>query len=154
MKLLSVNVSLPKDIPYQGKIVTTCIFKEPVHGRVMVRRLNVDGDDQADRRVHGVGFDMAVYFYSVEHYAFWERELSRDVLPYGQFGENFTVEGPSEETVRIGDVLGVGGALLQVTQPRIPCYKLAIRMEEGPDFPVSPENLVQSRTGMKLRPCY
>ena len=135
MKLLSVNVSLPKEIAYRGKTVTTCILKEPVHGRVMVRRLNVDGDDQADRRVHGVGFEMAVYFYPVEHYAFWERELGRERLPYGQFGENFTVEGLSEDTVRVGDIFRVGGTLLQVTQPRIPCYKLAIRMEEGPDFP-------------------
>ncbi len=135
MKLLSVNVSLPKDIPYQGRTVQTAIFKEPVPGRVMVRRLNVDGDDQADRRVHGVGFDMAVYLYAIEHYAFWERELGREGLPHGQFGENFTVEGLSEDTVRVGDIFRVGGVLLQVTQPRIPCYKLALRMEEGPDFP-------------------
>ncbi|MFQ6023957.1 MAG: MOSC domain-containing protein [Acidiferrobacterales bacterium] len=135
MKLLSVNVSLPKEISYQGRTVTTCIFKEPVEGRVMVRRLNVDGDDQADRRVHGVGFEMAVYFYPVEHYAFWEKELGRDGFPYGQFGENFTVEGLSEETVHVGDIFRVGAARLQVTQPRIPCYKLAMRMGEGPDFP-------------------
>ena len=135
MKLISVNVSLPKEIPHNGKIVKTSIFKEPVSGRVMVRRLNVDGDDQADRRVHGVGFEMAIYFYSVEHYAFWQKELGRDHFPYGQFGENFTVEGLSEDTVRIGDIFRVGGTLLQVTQPRIPCYKLAMRMEQGPDFP-------------------
>lgn len=135
MKLVSVNVSLPKEIPYQGKTVTTSIFKEPVRGRVMVRRLNVDGDDQADRRVHGVGFEMAVYVYPVQHYAFWEAELDREQFPYGQFGENFTVEGLSEDTVRVGDILRVGGTLLQVTQPRIPCYKLALRMEQSPDFP-------------------
>ena len=135
MKLLSVNVSLPKEIPYQGRTMTTCIFKESVCGRVMVRRLNIDGDDQADRRVHGVGFEMAVYVYPVEHYAFWERELGREGFPHGQFGENFTVEGLTEATVHVGDIFRVGEALLQVTQPRIPCYKLAIRMEEGPDFP-------------------
>ena len=134
MKLLSVNVSLPKEVPFQGRTVTTGIFKEPVQGRVMVRRLNIDGDDQADRKVHG-GFDMAVYAYPVEHYAFWEQELGRDGFPHGQFGENLTVDGLSEETVRVGDIFRIGGALLQVTQPRIPCYKLAIRMEQGSDFP-------------------
>lgn len=135
MKLISVNVSLPKRVPYLGKTITTGIFKEPVRGRVMARRLNIDGDDQADRRVHGVGFDMAIYCYPVEHYTFWARELGRDGFPYGRFGENFTVEGLSEDTVRVGDTFRVGGTLLQVTQPRIPCYKLTIRMEEGPDFP-------------------
>ena len=135
MKLISVNVSLPKEITYQGRTITTAIFKEPVRDRVMVRRLNVDGDDQADRRVHGVGFEMAIYFYPVEHYAFWEQELGREKFPYGQFGENFTVEGLSEEAVRVGDIYRIGKTLLQVTQPRIPCYKLAMRMGEGPDFP-------------------
>ena len=135
MKVVSVNVSLPKEVPYLGRTVTTGIFKEPVRGRVMVRRLNIDGDDQADRRVHGVGFDMAIYVYPVEHYAFWAKELGRDGFPYGQFGDNLTVEGLSEDTVRVGDTFRVGGTLLQVTQPRIPCYKLTMRMEEGPDFP-------------------
>ena len=135
MKLISVNVSLAKEVSYLGRTITTGIFKEPVQGRVMVRRLNIDGDDQADRRVHGVGFDMAIYVYPFEHYAFWEKELGRDGFPYGQFGENFTVKGLTEDTVRVGDTFRVGGALLQVTQPRIPCYKFAIRMEEGPDFP-------------------
>ncbi len=135
MKVVSVNVSPAKEVLYLGRTVTTGIFKEPVRGRVMVRRLNIDGDDQADRRVHGVGFDMAIYVYPVEHYAFWARELGRDGFPYGQFGDNLTVEGLSEDTVRIGDTFRVGGTLLQVTQPRIPCYKLTMRMEEGPDFP-------------------
>lgn len=135
MKLISVNVSLPKEVPYLGRTITTGIFKEPVQGRVMVRRLNIDGDDQADRRVHGVGFDMAVYVYPFEHYAFWGKELGRDGFPYGQFGENLTVEGLSENTVRIGDTFRVGGTLLQVSQPRVPCYKFALRMEEGPYFP-------------------
>ncbi len=135
MKVVSVNVSLAKEVPYLGRTVTTGIFKEPVRGRVMVHRLNIDGDDQADRRVHGVGFDMAIYVYPVEHYAFWAKELGRDGFPYGQFGENLTVEGLNEDTVRVGDIFRVGGTLLQVTQPRIPCYKFAMRMEEGPDFP-------------------
>ena len=135
MKLISVNVSLAKEVPYLGRTITTGIFKEPVTGRVMVRRLNIDGDDQADRRVHGVGFDMAIYVYSIEHYAFWAKELGREGFPFGQFGENLTVEGLSEDTVRVGDTFRVGGTLLQVTQPRIPCYKFAMRMEEGQDFP-------------------
>ena len=134
MKLLSVNVSLPKQVPYQGKIITTGIFKEPVSDRVMVHALNIQGDGQADRKVHG-GRDMAVYAYPFEHYEFWEETLGRSGFPFGQFGENLTVEGLTEETVRIGDVFRVGGALLQVTQPRIPCYKLALRMGEGADFP-------------------
>lgn len=135
MKVISVNVSLAKEVTYLGRTVRTGIIKEPVHGRVMVRRLNIDGDDQADRRVHGVGFDMAIYFYPYEHYAFWARELGRDGFPDGQFGENLTVQGLSEDTVRVGDTFRIGGTLLQVTQPRIPCYKLTMRMEAGPDFP-------------------
>ena len=135
MKIISVNVSLAKDVSYRGRTVRTGIFKEPVPGKVRVGRLNIEGDDQADRRVHGVGFDMAIYFYPVEHYTFWEKELGRDGFPYGQFGENLTVEGLSEDTVRVGDTFRVGGTIMQVTQPRIPCYKLTMRMEEGADFP-------------------
>jgi len=133
VKLLSVNVSLPMQVPYQGKIITTGIFKEPVSDRVMVHALNIQGDGQADRKVHG-GRDMAVYAYPFKHYKFWEETLGRSGFPFGQFGENLTVEGLSEETVRIGDVFRVGGALLQVTQPRTPCYKLVLRMGEGPEF--------------------
>ena len=133
MKLLSVNVSLPKEVPYKGATITTGIFKEPVVGRVRVRTLNVDGDSQADRKVHG-GPDMAVYAYPVEHYPYWQAELERTPFPSGQFGENLTLEGLTEEWVRVGDRFRVGGALLQVTQPRIPCYKLALRMGTGPDF--------------------
>ena len=149
LKLISVNVGLPREVPYQGKTVTTAIFKAPVTGRVMARRLNLDGDDQADRRVHGVGFDMAVYAYAIEHYAFWERALGRESFPPGQFGENLTVSGLIEDTVRVGDVLRIGGALLQVTQPRIPCYKLALRMGEGADFPARFQ--ASGRMGFYLR---
>jgi ferredoxin-NADP reductase/MOSC domain-containing protein YiiM len=134
VKLLSVNVSLPKQVPYKGKIITTGIYKEPVSDRVMVYALNVQGDGQADRKVHG-GRDMAVYAYPFEHYKFWEETLGRSGFPFGQFGENLTVEGLAEGSVRVGDIFRVGRALLQVTQPRIPCYKLALRMGEGADFP-------------------
>lgn len=133
MSILSVNVSLPKVVEYRGKAVETGIFKEPVTGRVMMRELNLDGDGQADLRVHG-GRDKAVYVYSGEYYAYWEQALRRDDLPYGQFGENLTVEGLTDDVVGIGDVFRVGDATVQVTQPRMPCFKLAIEMED-PAFP-------------------
>ncbi|MBK1724492.1 MOSC domain-containing protein [Thiocystis violacea] len=133
MQLLSVNVSLPKEVPYKGATITTGIFKEPVAGRVRVRTLNLDGDGQADRKVHG-GRDMALYAYPVEHYPYWQTALGRAPFSFGQFGENLTVRGLAEEQVRVGDRFRVGDALLQVTQPRIPCYKLALRMSTGPDF--------------------
>ena len=127
MKLLSVNVSLPKEIEHQGKTVTTGIFKEPVDRRVLLRKLNLDGDGQADLIGHGGEFK-AVYVYSAENYAYWEKELGRtDFIP-GQFGENFTVEGMPDDGICVGDVYRVGEALVQVTQPRVPCYKLAIKM--------------------------
>ncbi|MEA3278097.1 MAG: MOSC domain-containing protein [Pseudomonadota bacterium] len=134
MRLVSVNVSEPREIEYRGQVVRTGIFKEPVSGRVGVGRLNIDGDGQADLKVHG-GYDMAVYAYPLEHYRYWEKELGRDAFPYGQFGENLTVEGLLEDTVRVGDVFRMGASRLQVTQPRIPCYKLAIRMDQEMDFP-------------------
>jgi MOSC domain-containing protein YiiM len=134
MRLVSVNVSEPREIEYRGQVVRTGIFKKPVSGRVGVRRLNIDGDGQADLKVHG-GYDMAVYAYPIEHYPHWEKALGRDAFPHGQFGENLTVEGLLEETVRVGDVFRIGTSRLQVTQPRIPCYKLAIRMDQGMDFP-------------------
>jgi len=128
MKLLSVNVSLPKEVPYQGKTVRTGIYKEPVQKRVRLRRLNLDGDGQADLVGHG-GPLKAVYVYSIENYDYWKRELGRDHFPYGQFGENFTVEGMEDNKIHVGDVFRVGGALVEVTQPRVPCLKLAMKME-------------------------
>ena len=127
MKILSVNVSLPKEVPYRGKIITTGIFKEPVEGRVTLRSSNLDGDGQADLVAHG-GVYKAAYVYSIENYDYWERELGRTDFTFGQFGENFTVEGMLEDKVHIGDVFRVGEALVEVTQPRAPCYKLGIKM--------------------------
>jgi len=134
MKLLSVNVCLPREIAYRGKTVTTGIFKEPVSARVRAGALGLNGDGQADRSVHG-GADMAVYAYPHQHYGFWEAELGRRDLPFGQFGENLTITGISEDSTRVGDLFRIGTVLFQVTQPRIPCYKLAIRMAEEFDFP-------------------
>ena len=127
MKILSVNVSLPKEVPYRGKTITTGIFKEPVEGRVTLRTSNLDGDRQADLMVHG-GVHKAAYVYSIENYDHWARELGRTDFTFGQFGENFTVEGMLEDKVHIGDVFRVGEALVEVTQPRVPCYKLGIKM--------------------------
>ena len=127
MKLLSVNVSQPQEVSYNGKRIKTGIFKEPVSGRTMMRRLNLDGDGQGDLSVHG-GIHKAVYIYPTEHYDYWKRELGRDDLTYGKFGENLTVKGLLEETVHIGDVFRIGEALVEVSQPRVPCFKLGIKM--------------------------
>ena len=116
-----------------GKTVRTGIFKEAVHRRIMLRTLNLDGDEQADRENHG-GLYKAVYAYSTEHYEHWKRELGRNDFTPGQFGENFTVQGMIEDDVHIGDVYRVGGARVQVTQPRAPCYKLGLKMGM-PQFP-------------------
>ena len=126
MKLLSVNVGLPREIEWKGKLVRTSIFKAPVPGRVRVSKLNVNGDQQSDLTVHG-GLDKAAYAYPSEHYRFWSREVPDMDLPWGVFGENFTTEGLIEETVHIGDRLRVGSAEFVVTQPRMPCFKLGIR---------------------------
>jgi MOSC domain-containing protein YiiM len=127
MKLLSVNVSPPREVAHNGNMVATGIFKRPIAGRVMLRTLNLDGDGQADLVGHG-GIYKAAYAYSVENYEYWKRELGRADLSFGQFGENFTVEGMTEDEVNVGDVFRVGGALVEVTQPRVPCYKLGIKM--------------------------
>src|SRR5437016_3424662 len=126
MKVVSINVGLPREVEWRGKTVRTSIFKEPVAGRVRVERLNVEGDRQSDLTVHG-GADKAVYAYPAEHYAFWREDLPGMDLPWGAFGENFTTEGLIEDSVRIGDQLRVGSAEFVVTQPRMPCFKLGIR---------------------------
>ena len=126
MKILSVNVGLPREVSWQGKFVTTGIFKEPVKGPVMLRTLNLDGDGQADLSVHG-GATKAVYAYPSEHYAFWRAEFPAMDLPWGMFGENLTTEGLLEDAVYIGDRFRVGQTELMVTEPRMPCYKLGIK---------------------------
>jgi len=127
MKVLSVNVGLPREVFWRGKPVTTGIFKEPVVGRVPIRTLNLDGDRQADLRVHG-GPDKAVYAYPSEFYESWRDERPELAFPWGQFGENLTTEGLRDEDVSVGDRFRVGTAELIVTQPRLPCFKLGIRM--------------------------
>ncbi|WP_298908878.1 MOSC domain-containing protein [uncultured Nostoc sp.] len=126
MKLISVNVGLPREVTWKGKPVRTGIFKEPINSRVMVRELNLDGDRQADLTVHG-GVDKAIYVYPFEHYEYWQSELPNTELTLGIFGENFTVTGFKEEELNIGDRFKIGSVELMVTQPRLPCYKLGIR---------------------------
>ena len=128
MKVLSINVGLPREIRWRGKSVLTSIFKAPVPGPVRVTRLNVDGDQQSDLSVHG-GAEKAVYAYPAEHYRAWREELPGVALSWGAFGENFTTEGLLEETIHIGDALRIGSAEFVVTQPRMPCFKLGIRFD-------------------------
>lgn len=130
MQLISVNVGLPREVTWKGKTVRTGIFKEPVNGKVGVHELNLDGDRQADLTVHG-GADKAVYVYPFEHYDYWRSELPDSELTPGIFGENFTVSGLNEAELNIGDRFRVGSAEFMVTQPRLPCYKLAIRFERS-----------------------
>ncbi|MBO0718179.1 MAG: MOSC domain-containing protein, partial [Rhizobiales bacterium] len=128
-RLLSVNVGLPRDIEWQGKTVHTAVWKTPVQGRRMVRRLNIDGDGQGDLAGHG-GEHRAVFVYQIESYRFWQNQLGRNDFTYGQFGENFTVEGLADTEVCIGDHYRIGDALFEVTQPRVTCYRVGIRMNE------------------------
>ena len=125
MQVISVNVGLPREVAWQGELVETGIFKEPVSGPVKVGRLNLEGDRQADLSVHG-GPEKAVYAYPSEHYAFWREELGTE-LPAAAFGENLTTTGVTERDLHIGDRLRIGSAEFVVTQPRTPCYKLGIR---------------------------
>jgi len=147
MKLLSVNVSCPKEVTYRGQTVRTGIFKTPVADRVRVHRLNIEGDTQVDLRVHG-GPDKAVYVYPHEHYEYWARELMRKDFAFGQFGENLTTRGLLEDDVRVGDVLRIGSALLRVTEPRLPCFKLMTKMN---NFRFAQPFLASGRTGFYLR---
>ena len=128
MKLVSVNTGLPSNVTWHGRHVTTGIFKLPVQGRVALRKLNLDGDRQADLTVHG-GEHKAVYCYPLAHYDYWKVELPGWELPMGSFGENFTADGFLEDSVRLGDRFSVGSAEVVVRQPRLPCYKLAVRFQ-------------------------
>ena len=126
MKVLSVNVGLPRKILFNGQIITTAIFKDPVKGPISLRKLNLDGDKQADLTVHG-GLDKAVYSYPSEHYDYWRKQFPNTDLVWGMFGENFTTEGLFEDAVNVGDQFQIGSAKLVATQPRMPCYKLGVR---------------------------
>ena len=125
-KVISLNVGLPRTVSFHGQAVTTGIFKEPVKGRIKLKRLNLEGDKQADLTVHG-GPDKAVYAYPAEHYDYWKKRLPHMKLPWGMFGENFTTEGLLEDQVNIGDVFRVGSSEVVATQPRMPCYKLGVK---------------------------
>ena len=146
MNLVSVSVGLPRDVTWHGRVVTTGIYKDPVEGRVALRRLNLDGDRQADLTVHG-GEHKAVYGYPLEHYAFWQRELPKAELTVGMFGENFTTEGLLEDDTHIGDEFAIGSATVVVTQPRLPCYKLGVKFQ---DDGMVKRFLASRRTGFYL----
>ncbi len=131
--LVSVNVGLPRDVEWQGRVVHTAVWKRPISGRVYVRRLNIDGDGQGDLAGHG-GEHRAVMVYQLDSYHYWEKFLQRDDLEYGQFGENLTVDGLPDADVCIGDRYRIGTALFEVTQPRVTCYRVGIRMK-NPQMP-------------------
>jgi MOSC domain-containing protein YiiM len=128
VKLVSLNTGLPREVTWHGRSVVTGIFKQPVSGSVALRKLNLDGDRQADLTVHG-GQYKAAYCYPFEHYEYWDKALPGRALPMGIFGENFTVSGLREHSLYLGDTFSVGSAEVIVTQPRLPCYKLGIRFE-------------------------
>jgi ferredoxin-NADP reductase/MOSC domain-containing protein YiiM/ferredoxin len=145
--LLSVNVGMPQDVAWHGRTVHTAVWKRPVTGSRMVRRLNIDGDGQGDRAGHG-GEHRAVFVYQIESYRYWQDVLGRDDFEYGQFGENFTVQGLADDQVCIGDRYRIGEAVFEVTQPRVTCYRVGIRMDD----PRIPALLVaRHRPGFYLR---
>src|SRR3954462_4570331 len=129
-RLVSVNVGRPQDIEWKGRIVHTAIWKDPVRGRCRVKRLNLDGDGQGDVAGHG-GEQRVVFVYQLESYRYWQQRLKRDDFVHGQFGENFTVDGLPDDAVCIGDRYQIGIALFEITQPRVTCYRVGIRMNES-----------------------
>ena len=143
MRVISVNVGQPRKALVNGEIVETGIYKAPVEGQVAIRRLNIDGDRQADLTVHG-GWDKAAYAYPIEHYEYWQEQFPEMDLPWGMFGENLSIKGLFEDAVHIGDHFQVGTAKLMVTQPRLPCYKLGIKFERED---IIKRFLVSGRTG-------
>jgi len=146
VKVVSVNCGLPREVQWHGGTVTTGIYKQPIAGRVALRKLNLEGDGQADLAVHG-GEAKAVYCYPLAHYSYWKTELPGCSLPMGMFGENLTTEGLLESAVFIGDRFSIGSAEVVVTQPRLPCYKLGVRF--GSDEMVK-RFLTSGRTGFYL----
>ncbi|MBP1149625.1 MOSC domain-containing protein [Methylocaldum sp. RMAD-M] len=132
MELLAISLAEPKQVEHDGRRIFTGIYKEPTKGPVKAGAFGLEGDAQVDLKNHG-GKDKAIYVYTVENYRFWERELEKPSLPFGQFGENFTVSGMPDESVHIGDVFRIGKIVVQVTQPRVPCFKLGIKMGD-PSF--------------------
>lgn len=147
MQLASVNVSRPVEVRHEGKLINTGIFKMPVTGSVRVKRHNLEGDGQADLDNHG-GEHKAVYAYSLDHYAYWQKVLNREEMDCGQFGENLTVAGLDELDSCIGDQLQIGSALFVITQPRVPCFKLGIRFADASMPKLFSES---ARTGFYLR---
>lgn len=133
-RLTAVCVGQPRTVVHRDREVKTAIFKRPVEGKVRATPTGLDGDCQVDRRLHG-GLDKAIYAYPLEHYDFWAEELGCGEIPFGRFGENLTLEGLGEDRVRIGDILQVGSTRLQITQPRLSCYKIGIALNSGPGFP-------------------
>ena len=146
MKVVSVNVGLPRELDWRGRKVRTSIWKTPVQGRIRVNRLNLAGDQQSDLSVHG-GAEKAVYAYPSEHYEYWRREVPGIDLPWGAFGENVTTDGLLEDAMKIGDRLRVGSAEFIVTQPRMPCYKLGVRFGRND---MVKRFLASGRTGLYL----
>ncbi len=147
MRVISVNVAIPKTIEINGDLVSTGIYKNPVQAAIWLGKLTLDGDDQADKKVHG-GPHQAAYCYPLAHYAHWQERLSANDLPYGTFGENFTITGLDEHNTFIGNVLQIGEAIVQVTMPRIPCFKLAHKLG---DTKIIKEFLQSGRSGFYLR---
>jgi MOSC domain-containing protein YiiM len=146
MKIISLNVGRPRLVMWNGQAVSTGIYKTPAGGRVMLRTLNLDGDRQADLTVHG-GPDKAAYAYPAEHYGYWREALPGAELPWGMFGENFTTEGLDESSTHIGDRFRIGAAEVTVTQPRLPCHKLAVKFGRTD---ILKQLLASGRTGFYL----
>lgn len=146
MKIVSVNVGLPREVVWKGITVRTAIFKKPVTGAVTIGELNLSGDQQADLAVHG-GSEKAVYAYPVEHYEYWRQHLPDDALSWAAFGENLTTAGLAEDKLCIGDLLRAGSAVLRITQPRMPCYKLQVKFNRDD---MTQRFLLSGRTGLYL----
>lgn len=162
MKILAVSVGQPITIQWKNKDISTSIFKSPVSAPVSVKKLNIDGDRQADLNVHG-GLDKAVYAYSHDTYSWWQKELQVENLPFGSFGENLTIDQLDEKMIFVGDLFEVGTCQLQAVQPRIPCYKLEIKFKNqnviqkfnehhrcGVYFRVIKEGVIQAGDSLKL----